>query len=325
VVAAIAVASWPVPGVSFGESLGARVVCVALAAVALAVMHLTRAGLKRVWLGAALAAAAAGGAAAYAHARTLQACVADYEGSPRIIGRELTQIGREYLAAAPAVDAERLNDSLLFDGAGDTAAVWTSASIESCRSQVTWSSMAPIPLFAIAAGALIATARRRFAIAPPGRVPVAAAASGTAPVPVYDAFMSYRHGEPDASYAAEIVQTLEARGFRVAIDYRDFVPSEHFLAEIERCIKTSRFILCVVTARYVASDHTTEEAIIARTIDLSERQKRVVPLIFERVELPVWLYGLSGVDCTSTAPVDPLERVIALLSAASKFEVRKAK
>jgi hypothetical protein len=231
----------------------------------------------------------------------------------------MTDFGEQSQAAEPLADAA----ALLFDIAGDVAALWTPASIESCRSEVAWSAVAPIPLFAIVAGALIATARRRFAIAPLARAPAAVVPGATgATVPAYDAFLSYRHGEPDASYAAEIVQTLEARGLRVAIDYRDFVPSEHFLTEIERCIKASRFILCVVTARYVASDHTTEEAIIARTIDLSERQKRLVPLIFERVELPVWLYGLSGVDCTSAALVDPFDRLLLLLKAGSLRETR---
>jgi hypothetical protein len=310
-VAAIAAALWPSPGVSFGESLNARFMCAALGAVALAAIHLTRAGRKRVWLAAGLAAGAAGGVMVYLHARTVQSCVADYFGRPRIIGRVLTDLGLEGVREEPTADAVVLLENV----AGEAAAVWTQASIDACRSQVTWSSVASIPLFAIAAGALIATARRRFTIAPAPKVPVSTSVPTAASAPVYDAFMSYRHTEPDKSYALEIVSTLEAKGFRVAIDYRDFSPNEHFLSEMERCIRSSRFVLCVITARFVASDHTGEEAIIAKTIDLAERQKRIVPLIFERVELPVWLYGLSGIDCTNTAVVDPMDRVTRLLSA----------
>jgi len=319
-VAIVAAALWPTPGVPFAGSMSIRLVCAAVAAVALAAIYLTRVGAKRVWLGAALAAALAGSVTLYLHFGVRESCVADYNGTPRLVGRELTPLGLEGQKADPAADAE----SLLFDVGGDALAVFTPASIEACRSAVTWSSLASIPLFAIAAGALIATARRRFAIAPPRSAP--AVTPGTTPqATVYDAFMSYRHGEPDTSYALEIVSALEAKGLRVAIDSRDFSPNEHFLSEIERCIKTSRFVLCVITSRFVASDHTGEEAIIAKTLDLGERRRRLVPLVFERVELPVWLYGLSGIDCTPGATVDPIDRLTGLFSASAKYEVRSAK
>jgi hypothetical protein len=126
-------------------------------------------------------------------------------------------------------------------------------------------------------------------------------------------FVSYRHAEPDRSNACELVEALEARQLRVAIDFRDFTPNEHFITEMERCIRESRFTLCVVTARYVDSDACSEEAIISKTLDLADRRKRLVPLIFERVELPVWLHGLVGIDFTDAATVDPIDRLLALL------------
>ena len=61
------------------------------------------------------------------------------------------------------------------------------------------------------------------------------------------------------------------------------------------------------------SDHTSEEAIISKTLDLAERRRRLVPLIFARVELPVWLHGLVGIDFTPAAGVDPATRLIQLL------------
>ena len=85
----------------------------------------------------------------------------------------------------------------------------------------------------------------------------------------------------------------------MAIDFRDFAPNQHFLSEMERCIKESRFVLCVVTSQYLDSDHCVEEAIISKTLDMADRRKRLVPLIFERVELPVWLHGLVGIDFTA--------------------------
>jgi hypothetical protein len=131
---------------------------------------------------------------------------------------------------------------------------------------------------------------------------------------VFDVFISYRHGDPDRSYAEEILEALEAKGLRVAVDFRDFSPNAHFLSEMERCVKTSRFVVCVITSRYLESGHTSEEALISKTLDMADRTMRLVPLKFEIVELPVWLHGLVGIDFTSAARVDPVERLIDLVS-----------
>ena len=84
--------------------------------------------------------------------------------------------------------------------------------------------------------------------------------------------------EPDREHAGELLEALESRGLCVAIDFRDFAPNEHFLSEMERCIKESRFVLCVVTPRYVDSDHAPEEATSTKTLDMSDRWKRLVTL-----------------------------------------------
>ena len=61
----------------------------------------------------------------------------------------------------------------------------------------------------------------------------------------------------------------------------------------------------MITAQYLASDHTSEEAIISKTLDMADRRKRLVPLVFERVELPVWLHGLVGIDFTDSPLSNP--------------------
>jgi TIR domain len=66
-----------------------------------------------------------------------------------------------------------------------------------------------------------------------------------------DAFISYRRCEPDRTFAHELLRELEAAGFRVAIDERDFSPQATFLEEMERCIRESRFTLAVLSPRYL--------------------------------------------------------------------------
>jgi hypothetical protein len=130
----------------------------------------------------------------------------------------------------------------------------------------------------------------------------------------YDAFLSYRREEPDLSFAWSLLQRLESQGFGIAIDRRDFRPEQTFLGEMERCIKESRFTLAVLSPRYLQSGNTAEEVGISKVLDLGERRRRLVPLLLEAVELPVWIYGIVGIDFTGTpSPVDPFERLCAML------------
>jgi hypothetical protein len=198
----------------------------------------------------------------------------------------------------------------LLDVGGNPEVIWTPDSIRSCRRWLTWGGPGAIPLFALCAGAVVARKGHRPLRAAPRAAPPASDAHH---VTRYDAFLSYRHTEPDRTYTMDLLESLERRGLRVAIDVRDFAPNEHFLTEMERCITESRFVLCVVTPRYIESDHTSEEAVISKTLDMAERRRRLVPLHFEPVRLPVWLHGLVGIDFSASASVDPTERLLALL------------
>lgn len=274
-------------------------------------------GLRRgVWgLGAGLC-LVAGVVVLVTHASATDTCVASYDGRLVLIGRQLTAAGAEYVQAHPGLGAS----DLLLDAGGAADRLWTPGSIASCRFWTGWAGLLAVPLFAgavcAALGAKGVTLGRAPGAASVERTREAGPAAASAAAPVYDAFLSYRHGDPDRRYAEELVQVIEAHGLRAAIDVRDFAPNEHFLREMERCVKESRFTLCVVTAKYLESDHTNEEAVIAKTLDLSQRTRRVLPLIYERVTLPVWLHGLSGIDFTAAARVDPQDRLLRLLQAA---------
>ena len=298
---------WPLTGalspsdvwqVRAGSASVSVIVC-ALAAVATS-------GRGPLWVGVSIAAAVAAVTFMLGHSNATTACIADYDGRPLIVGREFAPDAIPYVTSNPGLSpADRL-----LDAGGAPERIWTTGSIRSCRFWVSWGGLAAMPLLALSAAALVSRSRRRF-LAQPQKTPPNVAVSRL--TPVYDAFLSYRHTEPDRTYAMEIVESLERRGLRVAIDVRDFAANEHFLSEMERCIRQSRFVLCIITAQYVASEHTSEEAIISKTLDLAERSRRLVPLVFERVELPVWLHGLVGIDFTPSASVEPLERLHALV------------
>jgi hypothetical protein len=310
-VALIAIAAamlWPLTAaLPLREALQARIATAMVASIACALFASGRSLRGRAAITISVASALIGLALLLKHFDALDACLADFEGRQLIIGSAYTPEGQAYVRDNPGLSTP---DRLL-DAGGEPTRLWTTESIRACRLLVGWVALAAIPLFAVSAAALIPG--RRYV--PPARSTTTGPVVTTSLTPaVYDGFMSYRHLEPDRTTAFDLVETLEARGLRMAIDARDFAPNEHFLSEMERCIKESRFILCVVTAQYLLSDHTSEEAIISKTLDLAERRRRLVPLIFERVELPVWLHGLVGIDFTSGASVDPHERLVQLLT-----------
>lgn len=130
----------------------------------------------------------------------------------------------------------------------------------------------------------------------------------------YDVFISYRHQEPDKSFARDLLKRLEAAGLKVAIDERDFDPVATFLEEMERCIKESRYTLAVMSPRYLESGNCAEEAIICKVLDMAERRRRIIPLVIEAVAMPVWLYNIVGISFTDTNPlVEPHAKLITKL------------
>lgn len=119
----------------------------------------------------------------------------------------------------------------------------------------------------------------------------------------YDAFISYRHQEPDKKFARDLLRRLETEGLKIAFDERDFDPVATFLQEMERCIKESRFTLAIVSPRYLQSGNCAEEAIVCKVLDMAERRRRLIPLTIEAVTTPVWLYDVVGIDFTDPNPL----------------------
>ena len=64
-----------------------------------------------------------------------------------------------------------------------------------------------------------------------------------------------------------------------------------------------------MSPRYLESGNCVEEAIICKVLDMTERKRRIIPLMIEEVQLPAWLYNLVVVDFSDKDPlVDPYQR-----------------
>jgi hypothetical protein len=121
----------------------------------------------------------------------------------------------------------------------------------------------------------------------------------------YDVFISYS-SKDKAWVRGELLPRLEASGLRVCIDYRDFRPGAPSITEMERAVLTSRKTVLVLTPDYVASAWTEFETLMLQTLDPAARQRRIVPLLKLRVELPLRIGYLSYVDFS-----DPQDEALA--------------
>lgn len=266
---------------------------------------------RRMWIALAAAGIALGVASFAAAGWVQRTCTVTYAGNSVIAGTELTPLAERYLAANP--DASRAD--LLFDARGTVEHVWTATSIERCRIAVAGTYALWIPLLVIGLLAAIGSVQAG-PLSVAGGTPLPPAAVGLARPPRYDVFLSYRHGDPDARVARELLELLEADGYAVAIDERDFRANESFLDEMERCIRESRFTLAIVSGRYLESGNCREEAVISKVLDMEERKRRLVPFVIEPVSMPAWLYGIVGIFATKADPlVDPVEKLTATLGA----------
>ncbi len=111
----------------------------------------------------------------------------------------------------------------------------------------------------------------------------------------YDVFISY--SSADKSWVrSELLHTLEEAGLRVCIDFRDFQPGAPGVTEMERAVLTSRRTLLVLTPAYLASAWTEFEALMLQTLDAANRQRRLIPLLRERCDLPLRISYLTYVN-----------------------------
>ena len=266
---------------------------------------------RPIWLSVAVVALVLGVASFSAGGYAQRACTARYGDKPIIIGTEMTTLGATYKRANPSLSS----DELLFDAAGVPDRIWTRGSIDGCRTFISSTYFLWIPFLVVC---LLATVQVLPAAALPVvlREPPPPTPAGADAPARYDVFISYRHGGSDTEVATELAEALEADGYSVAIDERDFQANASFLQEMERCVRESRATVAVISSRYLESGNCQEEAIICKVLDMGDRKRRLIPLLIDPVPMPAWLYGIVGIDATKANPlVDPVDKLKSTLGA----------
>jgi hypothetical protein len=121
----------------------------------------------------------------------------------------------------------------------------------------------------------------------------------------YDAFVSYRHQEPDKAWVRSfLVPTLEAAGLRVCLEHRDFRRRAPLVTEMARAVEQSRTTVAVLTPAYLEGRFAELENVLAEHLGLEERAVRLIYVVREPCEPPLRMRARLRLDLTTEAEVE---------------------
>ncbi len=101
----------------------------------------------------------------------------------------------------------------------------------------------------------------------------------------YDLFISYSH--KDKQFVQNwLLPRLEAEGFTVCIDYRDFEVGAPILENMERAVDRSLRTIAVLTPDWIRSQWTEFESLLVRSADPAARKQRLLPLMLKKCAMP---------------------------------------
>jgi hypothetical protein len=107
-------------------------------------------------------------------------------------------------------------------------------------------------------------------------------------MPGCDVFISYSHLDRDWVQNT-VIPRLEAHGFTVMVDYRDFRTGSLGIDEMARAVEQCRHVLLVLTPNYINSDWSHFENAMAQASDPAARWRKVIPVLRADCTIPLRL------------------------------------
>ena len=101
----------------------------------------------------------------------------------------------------------------------------------------------------------------------------------------YDIFVSYSHAD-EVFVTDWLVPYLEAKGYDICLDSRDFEIGTPSLVNMERAAERSRHTILVLSPAWVSSEWTTFESFLVGTSDPAGVRRKLLPIMLETCDLP---------------------------------------
>ena len=119
----------------------------------------------------------------------------------------------------------------------------------------------------------------------------------------YDVFISYSSANKDW-VRKTLTPILEKAGLNVCDYYRDFDVGAPIVKEMERAVLESRKTILILSTAYLNSGWTEFENLMLQTLDAANQQRRLLPVIIEKCELPLRFKYLNCVNFANPDDVD---------------------
>lgn len=121
----------------------------------------------------------------------------------------------------------------------------------------------------------------------------------------YDAFLSYRHHEPDRTWVRTVLERrLVDEGLRVCIDYRTFPLGSPIVLEMARAVERSRYTVAVLTPAYLEGNFAELENVLAEHLGLEEGERRLLAVMREPCEPRLGMRARRYLDLTDDDELD---------------------
>ena len=123
-------------------------------------------------------------------------------------------------------------------------------------------------------------------------------------------FISYSHH--DRKWVENILLTnLENTGIRCHIDFRDFEIGKPSILCMEKAVEKCEKAILVISNNWIRSEFALFEGVMLQTVSPLNTNKKIIPIMIEKCELPLSLKILNYADFTDTSKIEiQLNRVI---------------
>lgn len=101
-----------------------------------------------------------------------------------------------------------------------------------------------------------------------------------------------------------LLPNLEKSGIPCHIDYRDFEKGRPSSVNMERAVESCRATILVFTQNWLSSENTLLEAAMLQVIDPIGAKRKVIPVLLEKVEIPLRFQIYSYYDFTDDSKSD---------------------
>ncbi|HRX00371.1 MAG TPA: TIR domain-containing protein [Cyclobacteriaceae bacterium] len=126
----------------------------------------------------------------------------------------------------------------------------------------------------------------------------------------FDVFISYH--QKDKTWVRKVlVPPLEAAGFKIFIDYRNFRLGVPIVTEMARAVEQSRYTLAILTPAYLENGFSNLENVLAEHLGLEENQRKLLAVMREECAPRLGLRLSRWLDMTIDEEFpDNIERLI---------------